>query len=346
MPDSALSAIAITPGEPAGIGPDIVIQLAQQASNAQRVVIGSGELLHSRAALLKLPLKLTPFDVTAPRQPSAASELSIIDLPLKQAVAPGTSEAANADYVLQTLDTASQLCMNGKLDALVTGPINKHLINLGASTIELPFSGHTEYLARISNSPRVVMLLAAEQSPTLKQPLRVALATTHLPLKDVAASITDTLLSEVIRVLHHDLIKHFGIAKPRIAVCGLNPHAGEDGDLGNEEINIIEPCLNRMRASGIQLSVPLPADTLFTDKHLENTDAVLAMYHDQGLPVLKSHSFGCATNITLGLPYIRCSVDHGTAFDLAGTGTADTGSLSVAFNTAVKLGLAKRGFAP
>jgi len=341
--DAAVAAIAITPGEPAGIGPDIVIQFAQQASTAQRVVIGSAELLKQRAALLGLPLKLTPFEPHKPRHASNAGELSIIDTVLNKNIQPGQNEPANADYILQSLNTASQLCSNGTLDALVTGPVNKHLINLGATASAfLPFSGHTEYLARITDTQRVVMLLAAEQSPSLSRPLRVALATTHLPLKDVSRAITDQLLTEVITILRNDLIKHFGIAQPRIAVCGLNPHAGENGDLGDEEINIIGPCLARLRAQGMQLDGPLPADTLFTEKHLDKIDAALAMYHDQGLPVLKSHSFGCATNITLGLPYIRCSVDHGTAFDLAGSGNADSGSLRVAFDTATRLGAAKR----
>ena len=238
----------------------------------------------------------------------------------------GQLSKANAAYVLQTLTRAAQGCLEGSFAGLVTAPVHKGIINEAG----MAFSGHTEFLADLTATPQVVMLLAT-------QGLRVALVTTHLPLKDVANAITAERLQRVTRILHADLRDKFGIAKPRILVCGLNPHAGEGGHLGREEIEVIEPALQQLRAEGMQLIGPLPADTLFTPKHLEHCDAVLAMYHDQGLPVLKYKGFGAAVNVTLGLPIIRTSVDHGTALDLAGTGRIDCGSLQVALETAYEM---------
>lgn len=238
----------------------------------------------------------------------------------------GQLSKANAAYVLQTLTRAAHGCLDGSFAGLITAPVHKGIINEAG----MPFSGHTEFLADLTATPQVVMMLAT-------QGLRVALVTTHLPLKDVANAITAERLQRVTRILHADLRDKFGIAKPRILVCGLNPHAGEGGHLGREEIDVIEPVLQQLRAEGMQLIGPLPADTLFTPKHLEHRDAVLAMYHDQGLPVLKYKGFGAAVNVTLGLPIIRTSVDHGTALDLAGTGRIDCGSLQVALETAYEM---------
>ncbi len=316
--------IAITPGEPAGIGPDICIQLAQQPDpDSERIVVADPDLLQQRAAQLGLPLTLRSFSVSAPRQANAAGELRIIPVPLRAPVVAGTLNAANAAYVLDTLRTAVQFCQDGSTDAMVTGPVQKSIINEAG----FPFTGHTEFLADLCKCELTVMMLATEG-------LRVALATTHLPLLQVPAAITRPLLRSIIRILDADLRLRFGIARPAILVCGLNPHAGEGGHLGREEIETIEPVLEEMRALGIDVIGPLPADTLFTDKYLANADAVLSMYHDQGLPVLKFKGFGNASNITLGLPIIRTSVDHGTALDLAGSGKASVGSLVEAIATA------------
>jgi 4-hydroxythreonine-4-phosphate dehydrogenase len=236
----------------------------------------------------------------------------------------------NAHYVLNTLQLAAKGCMRGEFDALVTGPLQKSVINDAG----ISFTGHTEYLADLSNCPRVVMMLATDT-------LRVALATTHLPLRDVSTQITRELLTEVLQILQHDLQTKFNIAHPRIIVCGLNPHAGEGGHLGSEEIEIIEPALESLRDKGLNLIGPLPADTAFVPRNLEQADAVLAMYHDQGLPVLKHSGFGRAVNITLGLPFIRTSVDHGTALDLAGSGKIDTGSLQQALKMAISMASSK-----
>lgn len=309
--------LALTAGEPAGIGPDVLIQLAQRGSADEWVAYADPDLLQRRACLLGLPLRLR--DVGASPGPTAPGELAIVPVPLACAERPGQPDVRNAHYVLATLRHALDDCRTGQADALVTGPVHKGIINEAG----IAFSGHTEFLAAETATSRVVMMLATAR-------LRVALATTHLPLSQVAAAITQPLLTEVITILHADLHKHFGIREPRILVCGLNPHAGEGGHLGREEIDVIEPVLRRLRSQGMNLVGPLPADTLFTPKVLENSDAVLAMYHDQGLPVLKYQGFGEAVNITLGLPIIRTSVDHGTAFDLAGTGLAHSGSLATA----------------
>ena len=316
--------LALTPGEPAGVGPDVVIQLAQQGAPDEWVVYADPDLLRRRAHLLGLPLRLRPPGVQP--EPLSPGELAIEPVSLHQTEQVGVPDPGNARYVLTTLRRALQDCVTGKADALVTGPVHKGVINEAG----IPFSGHTEFLAAETNTPRVVMMLASAE-------LRVALATTHLPLARVPAAITQTLLTEVITILHRDLRGQFGIAEPRILVCGLNPHAGESGHLGREEIDVIEPVLERLRAAGMNLVGPLPADTLFTPAVLQGNDAVLAMYHDQGLPVLKYQGFGQAVNITLGLPIIRTSVDHGTAFNLAGSGRADTGSLATAIDYAADI---------
>ena len=278
-----------------------------------------------RAELLGLPLSIEEFNPDLPPAPHTAGRLTVLPVEVNEPVKCGQTTPLNSRYVLKTLTKATQGCLNGTFDALVTGPVDKGIINDAG----FPFSGHTEYIAEIT-SGHPVMMLATEK-------LRVALVTTHLPLKDVSAAITHTRLRSVIRILAHDLSTRFKIASPKILVCGLNPHAGENGHLGHEEIEIIIPVLDSLRQQGLDLIGPLPADTLFTPKYLDTADAVLAMYHDQGLPVLKYQGFGKAVNITLGLPIIRTSVDHGTALDLAGTGKADIGSLLVALQTALTM---------
>lgn len=318
--------IGITPGEPAGIGPDLVIKLAQQEWPAQLVVCANAELLLARAAHLQLPLTLTPYNADEPAKPQAAGSLTVVDFALAEPAVAGELNAANGEYVVNTLTFAGERAISGEFSAIVTGPVHKGIINKAG----IPFSGHTEFFALQSNTPYVVMMLAT-------QGLRVALATTHIPLAYVAKAITPDRLKKVISILHQDLQQKFAIATPRIYVCGLNPHAGEDGHLGREELDIIIPTLNELRTDGMDLVGPLPADTLFQPKYLDDADAVLAMYHDQGLPVLKHMGFGRSVNISLGLPLIRTSVDHGTALDLAGTGKADAGSLFHALNQAITL---------
>ena len=318
--------IAITPGEPAGIGPDLVIQLAQLQHSEQIVVIADPDLLTQRAELLQQPLSLRLFDPDQPALPNKESELTVLPLSLSDRCEAGILNANNANYVLSTLDYAIDGCCNNTFAAMVTAPVHKSIIN-DAGT---PFSGHTEYLAEKTGTEQVVMMLATEG-------LRVALVTTHLPLKDVPAEITKKRIETITRILHSDLQRHFGLSAPRISVLGLNPHAGEGGHMGREEIDHIIPCIEKLSAEGMQLTGPLPADTAFTPKHLSVCDAVLAMYHDQGLPVLKYKGFGNAVNITLGLPIIRTSVDHGTALDLAGTGKADIGSLITALEYAISM---------
>lgn len=316
--------IGITAGEPAGIGPDLCIQIAQQADKTcERIVVADPQLLMARAAQLGLPLSLRPFDSSQPARANVAGELSIIPVTLRVPTRAGVLDPNNAAYVLDTLRVAVKACQTHDINAMVTGPVHKGAINDGG----FAFSGHTEFLAELCDQPLTVMMLATEG-------LRVALATTHLPLAKVPAAITKELLRNIIRILDSDLRTRFGITAPAILVCGLNPHAGEGGHLGTEERDIIEPVLEEMRAKGIHLLGPLPADTLFTDKYLAHADAVLSMYHDQGLPVLKYKGFGRASNITLGLPIIRTSVDHGTALDLAGTGKINTGSMLEAIATA------------
>jgi len=318
--------VVITPGEPAGIGPDLAVQLAQRAWPVELVVCASPQLLLQRAAQLGLPLTLRVYDAAGEPEPQQAGTLTVLPVEIPQPVTPGTLCVANSHYVLETLARACDGCLSGEFSALITGPVHKGVINDAG----IPFTGHTEFFAERAGAQRVVMMLATEQ-------LRVALATTHLPLKDVAGAVTQDCLHEVITILHQDLKHKFAIAQPHIFVCGLNPHAGESGHMGREEIDTIIPALNALREQGIQLTGPLPADTLFQPKYLQHADAVLAMYHDQGLPVLKSQGFGEAINITLGLPFIRTSVDHGTALSLAGTGLAKSSSLQVAVDLALEL---------
>ena len=323
--------LAITAGEPAGIGPDLCLMLAQQPASCERVVIADPQLLQQRAAQLGLRVELQPFDPDALPAAQAAGQLSVLPVSLAAECRPGELNRANAAYVLDTLRLAGAGALNGTFDAIVTAPVHKGIINDAG----VPFSGHTEFFAEQTATEQVVMMLACPG-------MRVALATTHLPLRQVADAITGPLIERVMRILHNDLLSKFGIATPRILVCGLNPHAGEDGHLGREELDVIIPALERLRAEGMHLIGPLPADTLFTPKHLDQADAVLAMYHDQGLPVLKHKGFGNAVNITLGMPIIRTSVDHGTALDLAGTGQANPGSLQVALDTAIQMIAARR----
>lgn len=331
--------LAITPGEPAGIGPDLTVAIAQQEQPYELVAICDPELLHQRAKILGLPLNIKLGSMTTAISEeestlSKAGEITVIESPLKVPVTPGQLNTQNAAYVLNTLDLAIAGCLNGNLDAMITGPVQKSVINDAG----IAFSGHTEYLADKTDTKQVVMMLATEG-------LRVTLATTHLPLRDVADSITPTLLKDVLGIVHHDLTTVFGIRNPKILVCGLNPHAGEGGHLGTEELTIIEPTLDQLRSQGMSLEGPLPADTLFTPKYLQQADAVLAMYHDQGLPVLKYKGFGNAVNVTLGLPIIRTSVDHGTALDLAASGQASPSSMATALEYAANMAISKRSHA-
>lgn len=321
--------LAVTPGEPAGIGPDLLVQLVQDISrlpaDCELVAVADPDLLAQRALALGLPLTTSLWQPGNPGK-RANSHINVMPVALATPCLAGKLDTGNAAYVLQTLRRAAQACVDGDMQAMVTAPVHKGIINDAGIT----FSGHTEFLAEFCHVDLTVMMLATEG-------LRVALATTHLPLRNVADAITAPLLRNIIDILHADLRAKFGIDRPRILVCGLNPHAGENGHLGREEIDIIEPVLHALRDQGMQLIGPLPADTLFTDKYLSQCDAVLAMYHDQGLPVLKYKGFGRASNITLGLPIIRTSVDHGTALDLAATGTADGGSLLTAIETACQM---------
>lgn len=318
--------VVITPGEPAGIGPDLVAQLAQRDWPMELVVCADAALLTDRASQLGLSLSLLPWQPNTPPQAQRAGTLTLLPVALREPVVPGQLSVANGAYVVETLARACDGCLNGEFAALVTGPVHKGVINDAG----VPFTGHTEFFEERAQASKVVMMLATEA-------LRVALATTHLPIKAVADAITPSLLRDVITILHHDLRTKFGIREPHVLVCGLNPHAGEGGHMGTEEIDTIIPVLNELRAQGMNLSGPLPADTLFQPKYLDHADAVLAMYHDQGLPVLKYQGFGRGVNITLGLPFIRTSVDHGTALELAGQGKADVGSFITALNLAIKM---------
>ena len=315
------SPLAITAGEPAGIGPDLCLQLVRHEQPL--VVIADKSLLQQRAS--QLGLDVTLHDYT-PATPYVSGKLSVLHIPLATPVRTGILDPDNAHYVLDTLRRAFQGCLSGEFSGMVTAPVHKGVINDAG----IPFSGHTEYLAEQTQTPLVVMMLVGGG-------MRVALATTHLPLREVANAITAPLLESVLRILQRDLRLRFGIAQPRILVAGLNPHAGESGHLGREEIEVMIPVLDKLRAEGFNVSPPLPADTLFAAHRLRECDAVLAMYHDQGLPVLKHASFGEGVNITLGLPIIRTSVDHGTALELAGTGKANVGSLLEAIKVAVDM---------
>jgi 4-hydroxythreonine-4-phosphate dehydrogenase len=318
--------LAITAGEPAGIGPDLCVAIAQQAQTSELVVIADPDLLSARAEQLGLPLTLRTYDQARTSTPSPAGMLTVMPVPLEAPALAGQLNTANGRYVLETLRIAAEGALDGRWDAIVTAPVHKGVINDAG----VPFSGHTEYFRDHCGVEEVVMMLATED-------LRVALVTTHLPLRDVADACSADRIKRVSRILNNDLKQYFGVAQPHILVAGLNPHAGEDGHLGREEIDTITPALEELRAEGLNLSGPLPADTLFTPKHLQHADAALAMYHDQGLPVLKFHGFGRAANITLGMPVIRTSVDHGTALDLAGSGKADSGSLITAIRVAEQM---------
>ncbi|MGB3726304.1 MAG: 4-hydroxythreonine-4-phosphate dehydrogenase PdxA [Glaciecola sp.] len=322
---STLIKLAVTPGEPAGIGPDLVILLSEYEWDAQIVVFADIDLLKSRAQLLGKTLDVIPYS-QGMQYIQKPGQLIVQHVPLAAPAVAGELNSENGHYVVDTLRLACEANMQGEFDAVVTGPVHKGIINKAG----VSFSGHTEYFAQQSNTADVVMMLATDG-------LRVCLATTHIPLAYVSKAITPERIEKVVGIMHTDLQQKFGIPNPTIYVCGLNPHAGEDGHLGNEEILTITPTLERLREQGMNLVGPLPADTIFQPKYLEQADAVLAMYHDQGLPVLKFKGFGNSVNITLGLPFIRTSVDHGTATDLAGTGTADTGSMKRAINKAIKL---------
>lgn len=321
----SIKPLVITPGEPAGIGPDLLLQMLNQGLQAPLVVMADKTMLSARADHLGIELSIVDYDASSDSAVFDAlpkNSVVVQHIALAEPCVPGKLNPNNAPYVLKCLDLAIEGCLSGKFSALVTGPMHKGVVNEAG----IPFSGHTEHLQMRCEVNKVVMMLASPR-------MRVALASTHLPLRSVADYITQDSLRDVIRILIHDLQEKFGIEAPRILVAGLNPHAGEDGHMGREEIDIIRPVMAEFSDTAATLIGPLPADTLFNKKYLQNADAVLAMYHDQGLPVLKFDGFGESVNITLGLPMIRTSVDHGTALDLAGTAQADTGS----FTTAIQL---------
>lgn len=324
-PVSSLPLIALTTGEPAGVGPELCLAIASRPQRARLVLLGDRDLLAARAAQCGWAVPNIPD-----YQAGTNAPVSIANIRTATPAAAGKLDALNARYVTSLLDRALTGCQSSEFAAMVTAPVHKGVINDGG----IPFSGHTEYLQAAAGVPHVVMLLAGVVDG---RPLRVALATTHLPLSAVPAAITATLLADTLRVLDADLRNRFGIARPRIFATGLNPHAGEGGHLGREEINVIGPALAGARAAGIDVVGPLPADTMFSPANLAAADAFLVMYHDQGLPVLKYATFGEGVNITLGLPFIRTSVDHGTALDLAGTGKAHAGSLQAALDLAIDL---------
>jgi 4-hydroxythreonine-4-phosphate dehydrogenase len=329
--NNSLPRIAITAGEPAGIGPDLCVLLAHKPVNAQIIIIADREMLLARAAQIGTEINILPFTDSVRQAHRGDGTLTVLHIPVNNPSIAGELNAKNSEYVLETLRIAASGCVSEQhktniFDAMVTAPVHKGIINDAG----ISFSGHTEFLAELTGTEQVVMMLVGGG-------MRVALATTHLPLKDVPQAITQRSLETTIRILHHDLVTKFGILNPRILVAGLNPHAGEDGYLGREEIDVINPVLEKLRTEGMHLAGALPADTLFAKHHLSKADAVLAMYHDQGLPVLKHASFGEGVNVTLGLPIIRTSVDHGTALDLAGTGNIEIGSLLAAIELAISL---------
>ena len=323
--------LLLTPGEPAGIGPDLTVSIAQQQWPARLVAIADPELLAARARTTGQSLRIHTVDTPDAAPPHRAGTLCVWPVALRAPVRAGRLDAANAGYVLDTLREAACACLDGRGDAMVTAPVHKGIINDAG----IRFTGHTEFLAERCGSPLPVMMLSAPLSDGSE--LRVALVTTHLPLREVPSAITPDRLSAVARILDRDLKQKFGIERPRILVSGLNPHAGESGHLGREEIDTIVPTLEQLRLEALDLHGPLPADTLFTPHQLQGADAVLAMYHDQGLTVLKYCGFGRAVNLTLGLPIVRTSVDHGTALDLAGSGHADSGSFEAAIALAIRL---------
>ena len=319
-----LPRIALTSGEPAGIGPDVCLGLAQRQLDCDLVCLGDRQLLAERARALGLQVELRPSDGASRRH--VPGTLAVEHHPLAAPVVAGRLDVRNSPYVVRMLERACDGALAGEFAAIVTAPVHKGAINDAG----IPFTGHTEFLADRTRAPRPVMMLATAS-------LRVALATTHLPLSQVSAAITGELLCEVLEILDRDLARWWGLTRPRIAVCGLNPHAGEGGHLGDEELRVIAPAIARMRERGLRVAGPLPADTAFVPRMLADFDVVLAMYHDQGLPVIKHAGFESAVNVTLGLPILRTSVDHGTALDLAGTGRADSGSLAAAVDLAMQL---------
>jgi 4-hydroxythreonine-4-phosphate dehydrogenase len=330
---STTARLAFTPGEPAGIGPDLAVRIAQRAQAAQLIAVADPDMLKARAELLGLPLTLETIDYAAPPRALPAGTLGIDPIRCAHPARPGVLDRDNARYVLDTLDRAVDLCRDGQCAGLVTGPVHKAVINDAG----IVFSGHTGYLADRCASDAPVMMLATDDGA-----LRVALASVHIPLAAVPAALTHESLTHTLRVTDHALRERFGIARPRLLVAGLNPHAGENGYLGREEIDVITPVLEAERARGLDLVGPLPADTLFTPHRLAGADAVVAMYHDQGLPVIKHLGFGRTVNISLGLPIVRTSVDHGTALELAGGDSVDYGSLQAAIDTALHMTAAGR----
>ncbi|MGE0383806.1 MAG: 4-hydroxythreonine-4-phosphate dehydrogenase PdxA [Gammaproteobacteria bacterium] len=320
------TSLALTPGEPAGIGPDLALALATGPLAAELIAIADADMLAARARILGLAVTIDTCTADAPRTLHRPGHLRCLHVAAGTEVRAGVADARNAHYVLQTLRAAAGGCLRGRFDAMVTGPVHKGIINDAGE----PFSGHTEFLAGLTGAAHPVMLMNAPG-------LRVALATTHLPLSQVPGAITPTLLETVLEVLTGDLRRWFGVATPRVLVCGLNPHAGEGGYLGTEERDVIAPTLARLRMRGLDLRGPVPADTAFVPASLAEVDAVLTMYHDQGLPVVKHRSFDEAVNVTLGLPIVRTSVDHGTALDLAATGRASPASLRAAIATALAM---------
>ncbi len=324
---TSVKRIIVTAGEPAGIGPDLVLDLSKQDWPHQVVVCADKTLLAERADQLGITVSLLDYDPEQAAKPQQAGTLQVAHIAMAEPCTTGQLNEANGGYVLKTLEYAAQGCMKGEFDAIVTGPVHKGVINRSG----VAFSGHTEFFAEQSNTPLVVMMLATEG-------LRVALVTTHIPLAYVSKAVTKERLTAIIDILHRDMVEKFALREPKIYVCGLNPHAGEDGCLGYEEIDTITPTLQQLRdEKGYHLVGPLPADTIFNHKYLQDADVILGMYHDQVLPVLKYKGFGRSVNITLGLPFIRTSVDHGTALDLAGTGQADTGSFHTALRHAIEL---------
>ena len=312
--------ILITAGEPAGIGPDLIIKLSQIEHHYDLTIIGDPDLLNERAKLLSVPLRITTI---SDDNISNKKNLKVLPVKLKTKSDPGILDVKNAAYVIDMLNIACKYCLENKFDALVTTPIQKSIINDSG----IKFSGHTEYLAKICNINLPVMLLACNE-------FRIALVTTHLPLSDVSKTISSERIKNIIDIVINDMSKRFGVTHPRITVCGLNPHAGEDGYLGTEEKKIITPLINALIKNGYNVSGPIPADTAFREEERQKTDVYICMYHDQGLPVLKTLGFGETVNITLGLPIIRTSVDHGTALQLAGTGDAQCNSLLAAIEMA------------
>lgn len=318
--------IILTPGEPAGIGPELAVKLAGTRQAGELVAIADPALLEATARRLRVPLRVRGFDPEAPPEAHEPGSLAVLECELARPASPGKPDPANARYVLDTLDRACELCLAGTADALVTGPVHKGVI----ADAGFPFTGHTEYLGQACGTARPVMMLLGDA-------LRVVPATTHLPLSQVSAALTADHLQAVLRTTFLALQADFGISAPRILVLGLNPHAGEGGHLGREEIEVISPVLEDLRREGVDLTGPVPADTAFTPQRLEGTDAYVAMYHDQGLPVLKALKFGRAVNVTLGLPIVRTSVDHGTGLDIAGQGRADVGSFQAALDCALRI---------